>query len=143
MQFHVEICIFSLKCDELSDVFVSILLLIELLPVNKMCRVGYVVLTSVDRDDMPDGGSDHFARTVKTLKVHALIFLREGWKILESQDAFCGSCRCSQNYGNSCTNAFCMNKLCIIAWCYGTYIFFDSSITMLEMKKPKCIEMLK
>uniref|UniRef100_A0A7I4CBU2 Lipoyl synthase, chloroplastic n=1 Tax=Physcomitrium patens TaxID=3218 RepID=A0A7I4CBU2_PHYPA len=28
----------------------------------------YVVLTSVDRDDMPDGGSDHFARTVKTLK---------------------------------------------------------------------------
>ena len=78
MQFHVEICIFSLKCDELSDVFVSILLLIELLPVNKMCRVGYVVLTSVDRDDMPDGGSDHFARTVKTLKVYALIFLWEG-----------------------------------------------------------------
>lgn len=33
------------------------------------CRVGYVVLTSVDRDDMPDGGSDHFARTVKALKV--------------------------------------------------------------------------
>jgi lipoic acid synthetase len=28
-----------------------------------------VVLTSVDRDDMPDGGSDHFARTVKALKV--------------------------------------------------------------------------
>ena len=23
---------------------------------------------SVDRDDMPDGGADHFARTVKTLK---------------------------------------------------------------------------
>lgn len=30
--------------------------------------MGYVVLTSVDRDDMPDGGADHFARTVKTLK---------------------------------------------------------------------------
>ncbi len=30
--------------------------------------VGYVVLTSVDRDDMPDGGADHFARTVRTLK---------------------------------------------------------------------------
>ncbi len=30
--------------------------------------VGYVVLTSVDRDDMPDGGSEHFARTVRTLK---------------------------------------------------------------------------
>ncbi len=30
--------------------------------------VGYVVLTSVDRDDLPDGGADHFARTVSTLK---------------------------------------------------------------------------
>ena len=30
--------------------------------------VGYIVLTSVDRDDIPDGGSDHFARTVKRLK---------------------------------------------------------------------------
>ena len=30
--------------------------------------VGYVVLTSVDRDDLPDGGSEHFAKTVRTLK---------------------------------------------------------------------------
>ena len=30
--------------------------------------IDYVVLTSVDRDDMPDGGSEHFARTVRTLK---------------------------------------------------------------------------
>ena len=29
----------------------------------------YVVLTSVDRDDMPDGGAGHFAETIKTLKV--------------------------------------------------------------------------
>jgi lipoic acid synthetase len=28
----------------------------------------YVVLTSVDRDDLPDGGADHFARTVEALK---------------------------------------------------------------------------
>jgi lipoate synthase len=33
------------------------------------CRVGYVVLTSVDRDDLPDGGSGHFAETVRSLKV--------------------------------------------------------------------------
>eukprot|EP00850_Spirogloea_muscicola_P005202 SM000023S07658 [mRNA] locus=s23:741241:743851:+ [translate_table: standard] len=33
--------------------------------------VGYVVLTSVDRDDLPDGGSEHFARTVRTLKAEA------------------------------------------------------------------------
>ena len=26
------------------------------------------MLTSVDRDDIPDGGSEHFARTVRTLK---------------------------------------------------------------------------
>uniref|UniRef100_A0A8B9C3F4 Lipoyl synthase, mitochondrial n=2 Tax=Anser TaxID=8842 RepID=A0A8B9C3F4_9AVES len=28
----------------------------------------YVVLTSVDRDDMPDGGAEHFAKTVSHLK---------------------------------------------------------------------------
>jgi lipoic acid synthetase len=30
--------------------------------------VGYVVLTSVDRDDLPDGGAAHFASTVQRLK---------------------------------------------------------------------------
>ena len=30
--------------------------------------VGYVVLTSVDRDDLPDGGAEHFAATVRGLK---------------------------------------------------------------------------
>lgn len=28
----------------------------------------YVVLTSVDRDDLPDGGANHFARTVEVIK---------------------------------------------------------------------------
>lgn len=28
----------------------------------------YVVLTSVDRDDLPDGGASHFAKTIKELK---------------------------------------------------------------------------
>lgn len=28
----------------------------------------YVVLTSVDRDDLPDGGADHFARTVEYIR---------------------------------------------------------------------------
>jgi lipoic acid synthetase len=28
----------------------------------------YVVLTSVNRDDLPDGGADHFARTVENIK---------------------------------------------------------------------------
>nr|XP_027100671.1 lipoyl synthase, chloroplastic-like [Coffea arabica] len=31
--------------------------------------VDYIVLTSVDRDDLPDGGSGHFAETVKAMKM--------------------------------------------------------------------------
>lgn len=30
--------------------------------------VDYIVLTSVDRDDIPDGGSSHFATTVELIK---------------------------------------------------------------------------
>jgi lipoyl synthase len=35
--------------------------------VNKW-GVDYIVLTSVDRDDIPDGGAHHFAHTVELLK---------------------------------------------------------------------------
>lgn len=35
------------------------------------CSVDYIVLTSVDRDDIPDGGSGHFAETVKAMKVRS------------------------------------------------------------------------
>lgn len=38
------------------------------------CSVDYIVITSVDRDDIPDGGSGHFAQTVKAMKVICLIF---------------------------------------------------------------------
>lgn len=31
--------------------------------------IHYIVLTSVDRDDLPDQGSSHFARTVRTIKL--------------------------------------------------------------------------
>jgi lipoic acid synthetase len=31
----------------------------------------YVVLTSVNRDDLPDGGADHFAKTVEAIKTHS------------------------------------------------------------------------
>ena len=30
--------------------------------------LGYVVLTSVDRDDLADGGAHHFAETVRKIK---------------------------------------------------------------------------
>lgn len=32
--------------------------------------LSYVVLTSVDRDELPDGGASHFARTVRAIKAH-------------------------------------------------------------------------
>ena len=35
--------------------------------VEKM-KLSYVVLTSVDRDDLPDGGSSHFAKCIATIK---------------------------------------------------------------------------
>lgn len=38
--------------------------------------VNYVVLTSVDRDDLPDGGSAHFAQTVDLIK-----FIKPGVKV--------------------------------------------------------------
>ena len=31
----------------------------------------HVVVTSVDRDDLPDGGADHFARTIRAIRMHA------------------------------------------------------------------------
>lgn len=33
--------------------------------------IDYVVLTSVDRDDLPDGGSAHIAETIRALKKHS------------------------------------------------------------------------
>lgn len=31
-------------------------------------KLGYVVITSVNRDDLPDGGSQHFAETIRAVK---------------------------------------------------------------------------
>ncbi|KAF2460192.1 hypothetical protein BDY21DRAFT_281136 [Lineolata rhizophorae] len=39
--------------------------------------LGYVVLTSVDRDDLPDGGAAHFAETVARIKAKAPSMLVE------------------------------------------------------------------
>jgi lipoic acid synthetase len=33
-------------------------------------ELDYAVVTSVDRDDMPDEGATHFARTIRTIKAH-------------------------------------------------------------------------
>ena len=34
----------------------------------KEMGLSYVVLTSVDRDDLPDGGAEHFAQTILETK---------------------------------------------------------------------------
>ncbi|WP_297492947.1 lipoyl synthase, partial [Persephonella sp.] len=34
----------------------------------EMLSLDYVVITSVNRDDLPDGGASHFAKTVKAVK---------------------------------------------------------------------------
>lgn len=34
----------------------------------ELMNLTYVVLTSVDRDDLPDGGAEHYARTIKAIK---------------------------------------------------------------------------
>lgn len=34
-------------------------------------RLGYVVITSVDRDDLPDGGASHYAACVRAIRAHA------------------------------------------------------------------------
>ena len=35
--------------------------------------IDYVVLTSVDRDDLPDGGASHIASTIGKLKQHTQV----------------------------------------------------------------------
>ncbi|KAG0148795.1 hypothetical protein CROQUDRAFT_669656 [Cronartium quercuum f. sp. fusiforme G11] len=39
--------------------------------------VGYIVMTSVDRDDLPDGGANHIAETVRRIKAKAPHILLE------------------------------------------------------------------
>ena len=36
-------------------------------------KVDYVVITSVDRDDIPDGGAEHYARVVRRVKVRGSV----------------------------------------------------------------------
>ena len=43
----------------------------------KRWGLGYVVLTSVDRDDLPDGGAHHFAETIMKIKQKAPTMLVE------------------------------------------------------------------
>jgi len=50
----------NLVVDELEPVKIAIAL--------KEMKLSYVVLTSVDRDDLPDGGASHFAETITETK---------------------------------------------------------------------------
>lgn len=48
----------SLDCDEPTNVAVAV----------KKLELKYVVITSVTRDDLPDGGAEHFAKTIEAIK---------------------------------------------------------------------------
>ncbi|HYB04689.1 MAG TPA: lipoyl synthase, partial [Nitrososphaerales archaeon] len=50
----------NLAVDELEPVKIALAL--------KEMKLSYVVLTSVDRDDLPDGGAAHFAETIHETK---------------------------------------------------------------------------
>jgi lipoyl synthase len=50
----------NLMVDELEPVKIALAL--------KEMKLNYVVLTSVDRDDLPDGGAAHFAETIRETK---------------------------------------------------------------------------
>ncbi|KAA8499562.1 Lipoyl synthase, apicoplast [Porphyridium purpureum] len=66
------------------------------LAISSWKGISYIVLTSVDRDDLPDGGAGHFAQTVKYIKtlkpemlVECLVSDFQG-----SQDAVCTLAQC-------------------------------------------------
>ncbi len=42
----------------------------RVLEMTEIMKATYVVITSVTRDDLEDGGSSHFAAVIKTLKIH-------------------------------------------------------------------------
>jgi len=61
----------------------------KLLQMAKTMDLGYVVITSVTRDDLDDKGSSHFAAVIRTLKLE-----RPQMKIEVLVPDFCGSSRC-------------------------------------------------
>lgn len=65
----------------------------------------YVVLTSVDRDDLPDQGSNHIAQTIKLLKEKT-----EGKLLVEALvPDFQGSRECVQRVATSGLDVFAHN----------------------------------
>jgi len=63
---HVDVCS-AVHCNMQLQIQCMFMLCVAVKAIAEW-GVGYIVLTSVDRDDIPDGGSEHFARTVRTLK---------------------------------------------------------------------------
>ena len=76
-----------------------------------------MVLTSVDRDDMPDGGADHFASTVRELKARKPSLLVECltpdfqvmlfWVVAERADLYNTGCFQAYRCGGELIQNFC------------------------------------
>lgn len=67
-------------------------------------NLNYIVITSVDRDDMPDGGAMHFAETVRQVKKHSPEILVE----CLTPD-FAGDMKCVSTVADSSLDVFAHN----------------------------------
>ena len=70
--FHIFIHTKAILTNTTYIVFFSLMtyyyVLLQTADAVAQWGVDYIVLTSVDRDDIPDGGSSHFATTVALIK---------------------------------------------------------------------------
>lgn len=86
--------------------------------------VGYVVLTSVDRDDLPDGGAEHFAKTVRGVL--------SGMPGALSQPAAAAPCTCASSWGwHACRTL--LRLTCVL--CFGCVV----QVRTLKALKPSIL----
>ncbi|KAL8160159.1 LOW QUALITY PROTEIN: hypothetical protein V2J09_001696 [Rumex salicifolius] len=75
----------------------------------------YVVITSVDRDDLPDQGSGHFAETVQKLKT-----LKRSILIEALVPDFCGDVGCVERMAKQYAHAGTLTKTSVMLGCGET-----------------------
>lgn len=69
--------------------------------------VGYIVITMVDRDDLPDGGADHVAQTIREVKTKTPVLL----ECLVGD--FTGKYECVEKIANSGLDVYAHNIECV------------------------------
>jgi lipoic acid synthetase len=78
--------------------------------------IDYVVLTSVDRDDLADGGSAHIAETIRALKKHS-----EGRLLVEALvPDFQGDVACVETIAKSGLDVYAHNVETVLFCSYSS-----------------------